>query len=82
MSERVQLTHDDWYKMDHHDWMYIVNDYNDLVLECIALRSTITNLRYQVACSKSGHVWERADFNDPHSELICVNCELTKVVVE
>ena len=31
MSERMQLTHDDWYTMDLQDWMVMVNNYYDLV---------------------------------------------------
>ena len=33
-----RLTIDDWYKMDHHDWKDVVNEYNDLLAEVERLR--------------------------------------------
>jgi hypothetical protein len=32
------LTIDDWYKMNHHDWKDVVNEYNDLLAEVKKLR--------------------------------------------
>ena len=32
------LTIDDWYKMNHHDWEDVVNEYNDLLAEVKRLR--------------------------------------------
>jgi hypothetical protein len=33
-----ELTIDDWYKMNHHDWKDIVNEHNDLHAEVERLR--------------------------------------------
>ena len=35
------LTIDDWYKMNHHDWKDVVNEYNDLLAEVKRLREGI-----------------------------------------
>ena len=35
------LTIDDWYKMNHHDWEDVVNEYNDLLAEVKRLREGI-----------------------------------------
>ena len=35
------LTIDDWYKMNHHDWKYVVNEHNDLLAEVKRLRQEI-----------------------------------------
>ena len=32
------LTIDNWYKMNHHDWKDVVNEYNDLLAEVKRLR--------------------------------------------
>lgn len=51
MSKRAQPKHDDWYTMDLEDWMVVVNNYNDLVLEHNWYRQrierAITTLRSQ-----------------------------------
>ena len=33
-----ELTIDDWYKMNHHDWKDVVNEHNDLLAEVKRLR--------------------------------------------
>lgn len=33
LEEYKELTIDDWYKMNHHDWKDVVNEYNDLLTE-------------------------------------------------
>lgn len=33
-----ELTIDDWYKMNHHDWKDVINEYNDLLAEVKRLR--------------------------------------------
>ena len=38
------LTIDDWYKMNHHDWEDVVNEYNDLLAEVKRLRELVDNL--------------------------------------
>ena len=51
MSERMQLTHDDWYTMDLQDWMVMVNNYYDLVAKhdsyCERIRRAIATLLSQ-----------------------------------
>ena len=39
------LTLDDWYKMNHHDWQDVVNEYNDLLAEVKRLRKENETLR-------------------------------------
>ena len=38
------LTIDDWYKMNHHDWKDVVNEYDDLLAEVKRLQKE--NQRY------------------------------------
>ena len=40
------LTIDDWYKMNHHDWKDVVNEYNGLLAEVKRLREGIQNALY------------------------------------
>ena len=35
------LTIDDWYKMNHHDWKDVVNEYDDLLAEVKRLREVM-----------------------------------------
>ena len=35
------LTIDDWYKMNHHDWKDVVNEYNGLLAEVKRLREQL-----------------------------------------
>ena len=39
------LTIDDWYKMNHHDWKDVVNEYNDLLAEVKRLREWEKRIR-------------------------------------
>lgn len=43
-EEYKELTIDDWYKMNHHDWKDVVNEYNDLLTEVKRLREGILNV--------------------------------------
>ena len=36
-----KLTIDDWYKMNHHDWKDVMNEYNDLLAEVKRLRERL-----------------------------------------
>lgn len=44
LEEYKELTIDDWYKMNHHDWKDVVNEYNDLLTEVKRLREGILNV--------------------------------------
>ena len=38
------LTIDDWYKMNHHDWKYVVNEHNDLLAEVKQVRQLLAEV--------------------------------------
>ena len=55
------LTIDDWYKMNHHDWKDVVNEYNDLLAEVKRLREGIKKqIQFTLECvgSDIGDLYE------------------------
>lgn len=51
-----ELTIDDWYKMNHHDWKDVINEYNDLLAEVKRLRYIVDSIPDDVW--KEMRTWE------------------------
>lgn len=45
-KDDMVITIDDWYKMNHHDWRYVVNEHNDLLAEVKRLREQLGDFKH------------------------------------
>ena len=61
ISKYERLTIDDWYKMNHHDWKDVVNEYNDLLAE-------VKQLRKQLVAYMDFLNWVAEEHNDVWDE--------------
>ena len=53
-----ELTIDDWYKMNHHDWKDVVNEHNDLLAEVKRLREENKRLHEAIGgCDSMKCIW-------------------------
>ena len=63
-----ELTIDDWYKMNHHDWKDVVNEHNDLHAEVKRLRELLGETEYRLEMAED--VLGRSDWNTIYREII------------
>jgi len=87
-DEYEELTIDDWYKMNHHDWKDVVNEHNDLLAEVKQLRGLLVkgsedyttsymDLRRIIEDAHCELTWES---NTPDSRILNALIALSEVI--